>query len=202
MSFYAASGGTVPGTEAPIFRHVPDTHGKLDHLPPEWERTDSLAALPDFAPSGNFTTALSWRQHATDSGSSTNTWRMSAFCSNKSCGNALRREWKFSSYLMPMVLQLSLGQQLEYARIADELNATGFETEPFGQRTIAVKAAPAGLPAAEFEKVIFEILETAEREYAGRKHWMRFGATFARPSPAAPRSRSTCIWNHQKSNGC
>ncbi len=49
-------------------------------------------------------------------------------------------------------------------RIADELNATGFETEPFGQRTIAVKAAPAGLPAAEVEKVIFEILETAERE--------------------------------------
>ena len=66
---------------------------------------------------------------------------------------------------MPVVLQLSMGQQLDYSRIADELNATGFETEPFGQRTIAVKAAPAGLPAAEIEKVLFEILETAEREY-------------------------------------
>src|SRR5205814_3585047 len=32
--------------------------------------------------------------------------------------------------LMPLVLQLTAGQQLEYARIADELNAHGFETEP------------------------------------------------------------------------
>ena len=44
--------------------------------------------------------------------------------------------------LMPMVLQLTAAQQLQYARIADELNAIGFDTEPFGNRTIAVKAAP------------------------------------------------------------
>ena len=43
--------------------------------------------------------------------------------------------------LMPLILQLTQPQQIEYARIADELNETGFETEPFGQRTIAVKAA-------------------------------------------------------------
>src|SRR5204862_1440705 len=39
--------------------------------------------------------------------------------------------------LMPLVLQLTPSQQFEYARIADELNAYGFETEPFGQRTVA-----------------------------------------------------------------
>jgi DNA mismatch repair protein MutL len=66
--------------------------------------------------------------------------------------------------LMPLVLQLTPAQQIEYARIADELNQTGFEVEPFGNRTIAVKAAPAGVSASEIEKLVYEILETSERE--------------------------------------
>jgi len=66
--------------------------------------------------------------------------------------------------LMPMILQLTQGQQIEYARIADELNATGFETEPFGNRTIAVKAAPAAIGLGDLERVIYEILEIAEQE--------------------------------------
>jgi DNA mismatch repair protein MutL len=66
--------------------------------------------------------------------------------------------------LMPILMELSAGQQLQYARIADELNATGFETEPFGQRTIAVKAAPAGVGPAEIERVILEVLEIGESE--------------------------------------
>lgn len=66
--------------------------------------------------------------------------------------------------LMPIVLPLSVSQEIEYARIADELARTGFETEPFGQRTIAVKAAPAGLGLGDIERVLFEILEIAEGE--------------------------------------
>jgi DNA mismatch repair protein MutL len=66
--------------------------------------------------------------------------------------------------LMPLVLQLSPSQQIEYARIADELAANGFETEPFGNRTIAIKAAPAAIGPAELERVIFDILEIAEVE--------------------------------------
>lgn len=66
--------------------------------------------------------------------------------------------------LMPVVLQLSPAQQLQYARIADEMNASGFETEPFGHRTIAVKATPGGVAPAEIEKLVFEILEIAEAE--------------------------------------
>src|SRR5690242_522502 len=66
--------------------------------------------------------------------------------------------------LVPLVIGLSAAQQIEYARIAEELNALGFETEPFGNRTIAVKSAPAGVPAGEVEKILFEILEIAERE--------------------------------------
>src|SRR5579862_9039688 len=66
--------------------------------------------------------------------------------------------------LMPLVIGLSAAQQIEYARIATELEALGFETEPFGNRTIAVKSAPAGVGAADIEKVLFEILEITERE--------------------------------------
>jgi DNA mismatch repair protein MutL len=69
--------------------------------------------------------------------------------------------------LLPIVLQLTPAQQIEYARIADELHHVGFETEPFGHRTIAVKAAPAGVGQADVERVIFEILETAEKELRG-----------------------------------
>lgn len=66
--------------------------------------------------------------------------------------------------LMPVVLELTAGQQMQYARIADEMNATGFETEPFGHRTIAVKSAPSGIGQADLEKVIFEIMEIGESE--------------------------------------
>lgn len=66
--------------------------------------------------------------------------------------------------LMPLVIGLSAAQQIEYARIAEELNRLGFETEPFGNRTIAVKSAPAGIGAGDVERVLFEILEIAEVE--------------------------------------
>jgi DNA mismatch repair protein MutL len=66
--------------------------------------------------------------------------------------------------LMPIVLELSPPQQVEYDRIADELNGLGFETEPFGLRTIAIKAAPAGVGPGDIERVVFEVLEIAERE--------------------------------------
>jgi DNA mismatch repair protein MutL len=66
--------------------------------------------------------------------------------------------------LVPLVVGLSAAQQIEYARIAEELDALGFETEPFGNRTLAVKSAPAGVGPADVEKVLFEILEISERE--------------------------------------
>ena len=66
--------------------------------------------------------------------------------------------------LVPLVIGLSAGQQIEYARIADELNALGFETEPFGNRTVAIRSAPAGVGAGDIEKVLFEILEITESE--------------------------------------
>jgi DNA mismatch repair protein MutL len=69
--------------------------------------------------------------------------------------------------LMPIVVELTAGQQIEYARIASELHAAGFESEPFGHRTIAIASAPAAVGPGEIEHILFEILETAERELRG-----------------------------------
>ena len=66
--------------------------------------------------------------------------------------------------LMPIVVELTAAQQIEYDRIAGDLQAAGFETEPFGNRTLAVKAAPAGLAAADLERVVGEVLDIAESE--------------------------------------
>jgi DNA mismatch repair protein MutL len=66
--------------------------------------------------------------------------------------------------LMPILLELTAPQQIEYARIADELERAGFDSEPFGNRTIAVKGAPAGVGPGDIEKLVFEILEIAETE--------------------------------------
>jgi DNA mismatch repair protein MutL len=67
--------------------------------------------------------------------------------------------------LMPILLELTAGQQIEYARIADELERAGFDSEPFGNRTLAVKGAPAGVGPADIERLVFEILEIAEGEF-------------------------------------
>lgn len=66
--------------------------------------------------------------------------------------------------LLPMVLELTPAQMVEYDRIAVEFHSFGFETEPFGKRAIAVKTAPSDLGPAETERVLFEILEIADKE--------------------------------------
>ncbi len=66
--------------------------------------------------------------------------------------------------LIPMILELSAEQQIEYARIAADLETSGFSIEPFGQRTIAVKEAPAGLDQEGIERSLLEILEIPDAE--------------------------------------
>ncbi len=68
--------------------------------------------------------------------------------------------------LMPIIVQLRPEQQVTFQAIANELAENGFEVEPFGQRTVAVKAAPADLPADEVEKLMVEILDGASPENA------------------------------------
>jgi DNA mismatch repair protein MutL len=66
--------------------------------------------------------------------------------------------------LMPLLVELLPHQMVLFTNIAAELERNGFEVEPFGPRTIAVKAAPVGLEGKELEKTLMEVLEHSERE--------------------------------------
>ena len=66
--------------------------------------------------------------------------------------------------LMPMLVDLTPAQMVCFAQIADELDRNGFEAEPFGPRTLAIKAAPMGLEGRELERMLMEVLEQSERE--------------------------------------
>jgi DNA mismatch repair protein MutL len=66
--------------------------------------------------------------------------------------------------LMPIVLELSPAQQAIFAEIAEELQHNGFEAEPFGARSVAVKVAPAGVDAAAVEHMLHELLDQISRE--------------------------------------
>ncbi len=66
--------------------------------------------------------------------------------------------------LMPIVLELSPAQQAIFSEIAEELQHNGFEAEPFGARSVAVKVAPAGVDAAAVEHMLHELLDQISRE--------------------------------------
>jgi DNA mismatch repair protein MutL len=66
--------------------------------------------------------------------------------------------------LMPMILELTPGQQAVFTEISDELRANGFEVEPFGARTIAIKTAPAGVKAEQVEHLLHELLDHFEKQ--------------------------------------
>jgi DNA mismatch repair protein MutL len=63
--------------------------------------------------------------------------------------------------LMPLLIDLLPAQMVTFAAIARELEANGFEAEPFGPRTIAIKAAPVGLEGGALERMLIEVLEQA-----------------------------------------
>jgi DNA mismatch repair protein MutL len=66
--------------------------------------------------------------------------------------------------LMPLIIELTPAQQAIFSDIAEELARNGFEAEPFGARSVAVKIAPAGVDAAQIEHMLNEIFEQLARE--------------------------------------
>jgi DNA mismatch repair protein MutL len=160
------SGPAIPLGPEPspsgIRLRVPETHGSFpaDAFPP----SASLSALSDLRPLGqihdSFIIAAGrdglWiiDQHVAHE-----RILFEKVLKQRAAGNV-----EVQRLLMPLILQLTAEQQIEYARIAGELEAMGFETEPFGNRTIAVKAAPAAIAPADLEKVLYEVLEIAEGE--------------------------------------
>jgi DNA mismatch repair protein MutL len=154
---------SVPSSLPAMKLGVPDTHGPLPSgaVPPE---LDNLDALSDLRPLGqihdSFIVAAGrdglWiiDQHVAHE-----RILFEQVLAARDRGNV-----ETQRLLIPAVIGLTAAQQIEYARIAEELEGLGFETEPFGNRTIAVKSSPAGLNSSGIEKVIFEILEISERE--------------------------------------
>src|SRR5215472_11761074 len=61
--------------------------------------------------------------------------------------------------LMPLLIELKPWQMVVFAQIAGELERNGFEVEPFGPQTLAVKAAPVGLDSARLERMLTEIID-------------------------------------------
>ena len=75
-----------------------------------------------------------------------------------------KRQVETQRLLMPIILELTPGQQAVFAEISDELRLNGFEVEPFGAGTIAVKAAPGGINPAGVDRLLHELLDHFERE--------------------------------------
>jgi DNA mismatch repair protein MutL len=66
--------------------------------------------------------------------------------------------------LMPLILELTPAQLAVFSEISDELARNGFEAEPFGTRSVAVKVAPAGIDASQVERMLHELFEQLARE--------------------------------------
>jgi len=66
--------------------------------------------------------------------------------------------------LMPLILELTPAQQAVFTEISDELAGNGFEAEPFGTRSIAIKIAPAGIEASDIEHMLHELLDQISLE--------------------------------------
>ena len=66
--------------------------------------------------------------------------------------------------LLPLVIELTPAQQAVFSEISDELAKNGFEVEPFGARSVAVKIAPAGIEAPAVEHMLHELLDQFSRE--------------------------------------
>ena len=156
-----------PGEAAPLRLRVPDTHGGFPLGASENYMAGAMPDIGELRPMGqlhnSFIIAAGrdglWiiDQHVAHE-----RILFEQVLAQQASGRA-----EMQSLLMPAILQLSPEQQIEYARIEDELRASGFDTEPFGNRTIAVKAVPAALGHGDIERVIFEILEIAEEELRG-----------------------------------
>jgi DNA mismatch repair protein MutL len=70
-----------------------------------------------------------------------------------------RQQVESQRLLMPILIELTPAQQVVFADISDELQKNGFDAEPFGARSIAVKVAPAGVQSTQVEHMLHELLD-------------------------------------------
>ncbi|HUQ92605.1 MAG TPA: DNA mismatch repair endonuclease MutL [Bryobacteraceae bacterium] len=159
----AVDNAPPPPAAPPLKLRVPDTHGAF---PKEaiLDAPPSMEALADLRPLGQL------QESFIIAASRDGLWIIDQHVAHERIlFEKVLKEWaagkvEVQQLLMPLVLDLTAAQQVEYERIREELFAAGFETEPFGNRTIAVQTVPAAVPAGDVDKVLLEILEIAETE--------------------------------------
>src|SRR2546423_4032280 len=69
--------------------------------------------------------------------------------------------------LIPETFDLTPAQAAVFDTVAEELESYGFELMRLSGRTVAIKSAPADLPASEARNVLAEVLETVDAEKRG-----------------------------------
>ena len=149
-----------PGTRS---RRIPDTHGPLP-AGLTAEPAASMDALRDLRPVGQLHDSF------IIAAGSDGLWIIDQHVAHerilfeKVLRQMAQGRVEQQALLVPILLELTATQQVEFSRIAADLESVGFEIEPFGPRTIAVKAAPADISVGEVERVVLEILEIADQE--------------------------------------
>ncbi len=153
----------IPAAASGKLRRVPDTHGPL---PPglSADPSASLDILRDLQPMGQLHDSF------IIAAGPDGLWVIDQHVAHERIlfEQVLRQmasgEVERQQLLLPLVLELTPAQTIDFDRIRQELEQSGFDAEPYGPRTIAVKSAPAALSASEVEQVVFEILEISEKE--------------------------------------
>jgi DNA mismatch repair protein MutL len=69
--------------------------------------------------------------------------------------------------LIPETFDLTPAQAAAFDHVSEELEAYGFELMRLSGRTVAIKSAPADLPASEARNVLSEVLDTVDSEKRG-----------------------------------
>jgi DNA mismatch repair protein MutL len=79
----------------------------------------------------------------------------------------LRREGSLTGQrlLVPIIVDLTPRHRAILEQIGEELSANGFEVTPMGSQSVAIHATPAGVPSADAERLLAEILDGIAREH-------------------------------------
>jgi len=77
------------------------------------------------------------------------------------------RQSESQQLLIPETFDLTPAQAAAFEIVAEELEVYGFELMRLSGRTVAIKSAPADLPASEARNVLAEVLDTVDAEKRG-----------------------------------
>src|SRR5437016_9124667 len=77
------------------------------------------------------------------------------------------RRAESQALLIPETFDLTPAQAAAFGAVAEELESYGFELMRLSGRTVAIKSAPADLPASEARNVLAEVLDTVDADKRG-----------------------------------